>query len=117
MSGVFDPEQGRSRSPGIADIGARAKELVMIPVPILRVLRGGEGKGGKMETHPATAILYIFFERDPLPRVVRTGIQEYHYLVADEKTIIHITPVIGGVIGEMIFFCHFREPAVCFVYK
>lgn len=89
----------------------------MIPIPILRKIRRCQRKGGKMKSHPSSTLTHISFKSRPLCRVIRACIQKHYHLVSRQKRIIHIAPLIRGVIRKMISPAHQRKPPVGLMHK
>src|ERR1700722_11811497 len=89
----------------------------MIPIPILRIVRGRQSKSGIVKTHPRPAVLHVIFKSLALGRRVRPSIEEKHHLILRKKGRVQLIPVRRRVIGEIIFGRHLRKPAVGFVDK
>lgn len=89
----------------------------MVPVPVLRVVRGCQGKAGKVKSHPAAATFNVSLKCGALVRGVRSCIEEYDYLVLFQEIVVEVVPVTGGVVGKVMARCHGCKPFVRLVYK
>ncbi len=108
----FDAQHRGGRTPGVADVRTGAEKLVVVPVPVLRVLRRGQRKAGEVESHPRAAALHVLPEGLTLRGIIGPRIEEQHDLVAREKLGVELGPVGRRLVAERCCLAGFGKPAV-----
>src|SRR5439155_2287004 len=88
------------------------EKLVMVPIPILRKVRGCERKTCEMKTHPGAAMFHVAFECFTLSGGFRSRIQENDDLVLVKNFGVELGPIRGGGVTEFVFCGLDREPSV-----
>src|SRR5580700_10854881 len=102
MLAIFHAQHGRSWSPRVADVGADAEELVMVPVPVLRKGRVRQRETRKMKAHPGAARLHKLPERRALAGPLGPRVQKQDYLTVGEDLVVEVVPIGGGVVSEIV---------------
>src|SRR5262245_10800159 len=117
MFRILYAQDGRGWAPGITDIGSRAEELVVVPIPVLRNGRGCQREAREMKPHPGAAFVHVTPESFALKWSFRPSIQEYHHLISSKHVVVEISPTGGRAVCKIHLGALLREPSIRFVYE
>ena len=95
----------------------RPQELVVVPLPVLRVVRRRQGEAREVESQPRPAALHVVPERIPLRRFLGARVEEHHDLIALQRIGVQARPVSRGLVAETVGAGDLGKPTVGFLHE